>query len=264
MLEFTHLKKRGEPTMNNRRKVVRWCVIIIVWLFYAACTSKQPAEKAVSTSPSMKQGNTTQKNASKSQPGEPQKKEKTITYATNPERFVEEKLPPYKFNITNPKTAQEHFNVAVYEHTNKHLDRAIEEYKKALELKPDWAIAHFRLARAYQEKGNRDEAIAHWEKATLYDPRYYEAHFLLALAYKERGDAKKAIESYAKLLNYPPARMEAHYRLGLWYQDLGDGRKAREHLENYRQLALQSKSKEYESERFQRALKDLEKLSQKR
>src|SRR2546429_7284378 len=36
-----------------------------------------------------------------------------ISYAKNPERFVKVETTEPVFNITNPKTAQEHFNVAV-------------------------------------------------------------------------------------------------------------------------------------------------------
>ena len=137
-------------------------------------------------------------------------------------------------------------------------DEAIEEYKKALELKPGWAVVHFRLAMDYKRQGRADEAISEWEQAVRYDPQFYKAYDLLAAAYRRQGNLEKAIEAYSGLLKYPPAQLGAHYQMGFSYAQLGDRKKAREHLESYRELAL--KSKEHESPRFQKALRELQKL----
>ena len=132
---------------------------------------------------------------------------------------------------------------------------------KRLELKPDWAIAHFRMAQDYQKQGLTDSAIPHWELATKYDPQFYAAYDLLSAAYAKQGNLKKAIETYSALLNYPPARMPAHYQIGIWYAQLGEVPQAREHLKAYRELALQSNSVEQQSERFQKATRELQKLN---
>src|SRR5437867_8227309 len=90
---------------------------------------------------------------------------RSISHATDPGRFVRTKPAPVVFNVTNPKSAQEHFNVAVNHDMKHQLDQAIEEYKKALALKPDWALAHFRLGTDYDKKRNRDAAIVEWKEA---------------------------------------------------------------------------------------------------
>jgi tetratricopeptide (TPR) repeat protein len=187
---------------------------------------------------------------------------KGISYAKNPERFVKQIPSDTPFNITDPKTAQEHFNVAVNFDYQNQLDKAIAEYEKTLELKPDWALAHFRMAQDYQKQGRTDEAVAQWGLATRYDPQFYAAYDLLSAAYARQGNLKKAIEAYSPMLNYPPARMPTHYQLGIWYAQLGEVPQAREHLEAYRELALNSKSVEVQSDRFQKATKELQKLKQ--
>jgi tetratricopeptide (TPR) repeat protein len=251
------------------REVVSRCAPLVLLSFCLACNSGKPANKAPSVPASMEQGNAAQPVPSQSpsapataaqQP--PQKQEqKNITYAKDPDRFVKQKPTEPPFNITDPKTAQEHFNVAVnYDHQNQ-LDKAIAEYQKALELKPDWALAHFRLAQDFQKQGRTDDAIAQWELATRYDPQFYAAYDLLSAAYARQGNLKKAIEAYSPMLNYPPARMPAHYQLGLWYAQLGDVAQARENLEAYRELALKIKA-EQDSPRFQTASKELRKLKQ--
>ena len=228
------------------------CAPFIPLLLWVACGTHQPAKEASSLPSSADQ------DKKAGQPPVQQQQEKTITYATNPERFVKEKTYEPPFNITNPKTAQEHFNVGVNADNHQQLDRAIEEYQKALELKPDWALAHFRLAQDYNKQRRTDDAIAHWEKATHYDPQFYSAYDLLAGAYERQGNLRKAIQAYSGLLKYPAAQMMAHYQIGLWYAKLGDRQKAREHLESYWRLA--GNTVEQQSPRFQKALQELEEL----
>ena len=118
----------------------------------------------VSTPSSRKQASAAQRKSSASQGGQKEKKEaESITYATHPERFVKAEPAPEKFEITDPKTPEEHFSVAVDADNHKQWDKAIEEYKKALELKPDWAVAHFRLATDYNKEGRTDDATL-WMK----------------------------------------------------------------------------------------------------
>jgi tetratricopeptide (TPR) repeat protein len=237
--------------------------------FCLACNSRKSGEKATSPS-SPVQRNTAQAEAPKQPTAEaptaPKPTEKqeqqNVTYAKNPERFVKQQPSEVTFNITDPKTAQEHFNVAVNDDHHNQLDQAIVEYKKALELRPDWALAHFRMAQDYQKQGHTDEAIEHWTLATKYDPQFYSAYDLLSGAYERQGNLKKAIEAYSALLKYPPAQMPAHYQVGMWYAELGDVPQAREHLEAYRELALKSKSVELQSDRFQKATKELQKLKE--
>jgi tetratricopeptide (TPR) repeat protein len=268
--------------MRNPSKLIG----TILFISCAACNSKEAPEKAASTPPPAKQANvapaplpTTQTNTvstpsplkqadaarvkgSESKGGQKEKKEgESITYATHPERFVKaQPTTPVQFNISDPKTAEEHFSVGVEADNHKQLDKAIEEYKKALELKPDWAVVHFRLAMDYNKEGRTDDAIAHWAQAVRYDPQFYKAYDLLAAAYRRQGNLEKAIEAYSGLLKYPPAQLGAHYQMGFSYAELGDRQKAREHLESYRELAL--KGKEQESPRFQKALRELQELKQ--
>jgi len=240
-------------------------VASVLILFLIGCSSRSAPKESHSLSSSAQQGKAA---APASSPNgdavlkAAEDNDQRISYAKNPERFVKVETTEPVFNITNPKTAQEHFNVAVNQDHHHQIDRATAEYRKALELKPDWALAHFRLARDYQKLGRTDDAIQHWELATRYDPQLYSAYDLLAGTYERQGNLPKAIAAYSALLKYRPAQMPAHYQLGLWYAQLGDRPKARQHLEAYRELALKSKSQEHQSDRFRKASKELQKLKQ--
>jgi tetratricopeptide (TPR) repeat protein len=229
-----------------------------------ACSSKPSQNATQSLTSSAQQDKASSANSPQQpQPGaQKTKDEQTITYAKNPDRFVKQQTSEVPFNITDPKTAQEHFNVAVNFDNHDQLDKAIGEYKKVLELKPDWALAHFRMAQDYQKQGHTDQAIEHWTLATKYDPQFYAAYDLLSGAYERQGNLKKAIQAYSALLKYPPAQLPANYQVGMWYAELGDVSKAREHLQAYRELVLKSKSVEVQSDRFQKATKELQKLNE--
>ena len=161
------------------------------------------------------------------------------------------------FNIKNPKTAQEHFNVGVYLDNQKQYGKALDEYGKAVEQKPDWALAHMRMAHDYDRLGKEDDAIAQWNLAVKYDPQFYSAYDELAAAYERQGNLPKAIEAYSALLKYPPAQLPVHYQLGLWYAKLGDRANARTHLQQYLQLASKIPA-EKQSPRFQTATQTLQ------
>lgn len=222
-------------------------LIIGCFIVFASCAAKETPEKATAT-------------AQKAPPPTASQEQKSISYATHPERFVKATPAPGKFNITNPKTAQEHFNVGVDADNHKQWNKAIEQYQKALELKPDWAVAHFRVATDYELIGRTSDAIEHWEQATRYDPQFYSAYNRLASVYRSQGNLEKAIAAYTALLAYPPAKIGAHYQLGFAYVELGNRQKAREHLETYQQLAMNSPEKE--SPRFQKAILELKQLEQ--
>ena len=61
------------------------------------------------------------------------------------------------------------------------LDEAVACYRRALELKPDYAEAHNNLGNALNDQGKLDEAVACYRRALELKPDYAEAHNNLAL-----------------------------------------------------------------------------------
>jgi tetratricopeptide (TPR) repeat protein len=81
------------------------------------------------------------------------------------------------------------YNKAYGEQTSSHpnWDLVIGWYKKAIELKPDYAEAYYNLGTAYGETGLYDEAIVSLRKAIEIKTDYPEAHGNLGTAYLNRG-----------------------------------------------------------------------------
>ena len=77
--------------------------------------------------------------------------------------------------------------------TKAEIDRAIEDYTKAIELKPNLAEAYNNLGAAYSDKGEYDRAVADYTKAIELKPN-------LAETYNNRGNAYNAKVNMTVLL----------------------------------------------------------------
>ncbi|MDC1447350.1 tetratricopeptide repeat protein, partial [Candidatus Thioglobus sp.] len=100
-------------------------------------------------------------------------------------------------------------------------DAAVESYKQAVLLKPDYAKAHYNLGGALQEISQLDDAVKSYESAIALEPDNAEAHNNLGNVLRELEQLDAAINSYEKAIVINPNYVEAHYSLGLTFQDLG-------------------------------------------
>ncbi len=235
------------------------CILAGFVLVCLACNSHQVS--APRPDPSLKSAEHGQSQSPSSQPITTQPSE-DITYAKNPDKFVQEPVYERPFSISNPTTAEQHFDVGVNYDNKKQFADAIAEYEKALQLRSNWAVAHARAAKDYAQLGQIDNAIKHWTAAIQYDPQFFSVYDQLASAYAKQGQVRKAIDTYSALVKYPAMEMATRYQLALWYEQIGDRVEAKENFQRYRQLALQSGPEEQKSERFQIAERELQKLRQ--
>jgi tetratricopeptide (TPR) repeat protein len=234
---------------------------LLLLLFCLACNARQAAKNQSSLSPKPAESNTAQPAAAAAAPASAgQQSEHSISYATDPGRFVKYPTVAPAFTLTNPKTAMEHFDYAIHEENEKRLQSAIAHYQEAVRLKPDFATAYYRMAKDYLQMGKPEQAIAQWKQATRVEPRYYEAYTAIAFTYKKQGDMKDAIAALSQLLEFPQTRMPTQFELGYWCEDAGDRAAAQKHFQAYRELAAQSGAEQH-SDRFQMAAKELQKLA---
>ena len=97
----------------------------------------------------------------------------------------------------------------------KHFDAAINSYKKALKIKPNYAEAHYNMGGALMGKGSPDAAIDSYKKALKIKPSYAEAHNNLGAALMMgKDDPDAAIDSYREALKIKPDYAEAHNNMG--------------------------------------------------
>ncbi|MBN2493093.1 MAG: tetratricopeptide repeat protein [Deltaproteobacteria bacterium] len=87
------------------------------------------------------------------------------------------------------------------------LSKAIEEFKRAIELKPDFAVAYNMLGHCYLERGQWETALKHLNKAIELRPDYPAATYNRGKVYQHLSVGKrdtqlidKAIEDYRTAL----------------------------------------------------------------
>jgi len=76
------------------------------------------------------------------------------------------------------------------------LDQAIESYKKALEVWPEYAHAHYNLGHVYRRQKKLDLATQEFQRAIDGDPRYPGAHYNLGLLYAEADQLDLAAQCF--------------------------------------------------------------------
>ncbi len=119
------------------------------------------------------------------------------------------------------------------------LDDAVLAYRRAVELKADYADAHNNLGNALRETGDAAAALMSCARAIELKPGYAEAYNNLGNALKDMGELDAAIASYGKAIGAKPAFAEAHLNLGIALQAKGHGDAALECLRETIALAPQ-------------------------
>ena len=105
-------------------------------------------------------------------------------------------------------------------------DEAVACYRRAVELKPDFAEAHNNLGNALKDQGEFDEAIAGCRRALELKPDYAEAHNNLGVAFQGQGKLDEAVACYRRALELKPDYAEAHLNESLVSLLTGDFERA--------------------------------------
>lgn len=94
-------------------------------------------------------------------------------------------------------------------------DGAIREFKKAIELKPDYADAYHNLANVYHTKGDLKEAIGYYQQAISFNPGLFESHYNLGAIYLGEREFDLARIELEKALQIRPENENAREALDM-------------------------------------------------
>ena len=132
-------------------------------------------------------------------------------------------LPPLTGAIirhANPSSAT-YYNQGIALKAQGKLDAAIESYRKALSIKPDFIEAHCNMGSALQAQGKFDEAIASYQKALSINPYFINALHNLGSVLRAQGKLDAAIDICRRVISIKPDFVEAHNNLGTVFQAQG-------------------------------------------
>jgi Tfp pilus assembly protein PilF len=167
-----------------------------------------------------------------------------------------------------------HYIIAGMYQRRGELEKAVDEYKKALKNDYENSVIHLNLATAYIKNNQLDQAINELNLAINFDPQAVEPHAILALLYSLQnkldlatGEYEVALKNASKLqpknidiykslgiiylqqkrfqdaenvyrlmLEFAPDDAEAHFYLGSIYYELNDKQQTEKELKKSLQL----------------------------
>jgi len=97
--------------------------------------------------------------------------------------------------------AQEHYSYGKVFFERGEPERALDEFKTALDMEPDNANVLIGIGQCYLALQKIDDAVSALEKAAAQTPEFADAHYLLGRAYAETGLREKAINEFKEALN---------------------------------------------------------------
>jgi len=171
----------------------------------------------------------------------------------------------------NPEDALAYYGKGLVFERDGKKEEAVENLKRALQLRPLDADIVRDLGKTYFHMGNYASALKALNGALAFSPKDPEGWFLLGRAQMEMGDLQGALDSFKTLVNTAPDYLpgtyylgetygklgnlgEAHYHLGIYYKERGRFKNARFHLN--RALNLVGKDTERRLT-IEKALKEL-------
>lgn len=114
---------------------------------------------------------------------------------------------------------------------------ALDDYRLALEEKPDYGALYVRTAVLYIKQGQPNKAIALMEDACRNNPRSVETCIYLAQIYQALNKSAEAIKVAQRAIRLDPTNAKGYIQLAYLYLTTRDETRARDTLEKARNKA---------------------------
>ena len=117
----------------------------------------------------------------------------------------------------NPNYAEGHNNLGITFYKLGKFIESINSYHCAIKIKPDFAKPYNNLGLAYKELEKFNESVDSYHQAIKINPDYAEAHNNLGVTFKKIGELTKSIDSYKRAIKINPSYAEAYNNIGNAY-----------------------------------------------
>lgn len=104
---------------------------------------------------------------------------------------------------------------------NTWYEQAIADYRRALELDPNYGEALRYMALIYEQLGQTELAVATYRDSLRVDPTNYRLYLNMGNFYIQRWEYSKSLDPLRKAIALVPNEPEPRYHLGLAYESLG-------------------------------------------
>jgi cytochrome c-type biogenesis protein CcmH/NrfG len=121
----------------------------------------------------------------------------------------------------NPGSEETYYRLGMAYGSLGKFKEAAEAYNNAVRLKPDYAAAYHNLGHAYSNLEEHDKAIRAFRRSIQHEPDNVEAYFALGNVYFNSGREGKAIDTFEAAIRRKPDNPYAYYHLGLLFFPLG-------------------------------------------
>ena len=118
------------------------------------------------------------------------------------------------------------------------IDKAIKNFKKAIEIDPRFYLSYYGLAEIYMKRGEYQRAIENFKKGLKYNPDNPLVITNLGVLYFKTGKYEKALTQYKKVLAIEPDSAKIYKNLGILYlYGFKDNKKAIYYIEKSLKLS---------------------------
>lgn len=128
------------------------------------------------------------------------------------------------------KEAEIYFSKGLESFSAKDFEKAIEFFKKAVEVSPEYHQAYYNLGVVYYHNGDREKAEGFWKKTLDYDARNPKVFFSLGVLSYKAGKLDEAISFWENVVADDVHLPQVYCNLGVAYYERGDKRKALKYL----------------------------------
>jgi tetratricopeptide (TPR) repeat protein len=117
--------------------------------------------------------------------------------------------------------AEGHLCLGLLSNGSGKYDRAITEFRRAIELDPTTDDAYIGLAQAFTKLNQLDEAEKTFQRLIELRPQYYRGYNSLGSFYLQQAQYEKAVPMFAKVSELAPESFRGYSNLGATYLFMG-------------------------------------------